>query len=299
MRYGDLYTQYQFLIRHSRAGIAESNISNYCQLRYGDVLFAGSGETIDEIGKSAVNLMEDRAYCGGDVIVFRPGIPTDATFLGYATDCRPAAYQKSCMGRGVTIMHIYSSELKQMLIPIPPLHEQQAIAAFLDERTERIDRLSSLVEAAIERLQEYRTALVTAAVTGKIDVREPMTAGAQSARMPSVRRSFRMDLNTTAERCAADGEVRSTSGGESPVPEHPFRSSLPNEVSDKPRGRSLPNTTADKPEDHSLPNTTADRPRDYSPPNTAADKLQDHGLPDEAADKPQNQITLTARGQSA
>ena len=62
----------------------------------------------------------------------------------------------------------------------PSLGEQQAIAAFLDEHTEQIDVLGSRVEAAIERLQEYRTALITAAVTGKIDVRdhEQVKAGA-------------------------------------------------------------------------------------------------------------------------
>ena len=54
----------------------------------------------------------------------------------------------------------------------PPLAEQEAIAAFLDKETARIDGLTSQVERAIERLQEYRTALITAAVTGKIDVRE-------------------------------------------------------------------------------------------------------------------------------
>ena len=54
----------------------------------------------------------------------------------------------------------------------PSPREQQAIAAFLDEQTEQIDVLCSRVETAIERLQEYRTALITAAVTGKIDVRE-------------------------------------------------------------------------------------------------------------------------------
>ena len=70
---------------------------------------------------------------------------------------------------GVTI---YSSELKYLLIPLPPLNEQRAIAAFLDRRTERIDALCSRIETAIERLQEHRTTLVTAAVTGKIDVRD-------------------------------------------------------------------------------------------------------------------------------
>jgi type I restriction enzyme S subunit len=58
-----------------------------------------------------------------------------------------------------------------VLVPWPPLPEQMAIAAYLDVETARIDGLVAKVEEAIERLQEYRTALITAAVTGKIDVR--------------------------------------------------------------------------------------------------------------------------------
>ena len=171
VRYGDLYTQHEYLIRDTRARIAEDTTGNYRELQYGDVLFAGSGETIDAIGKSAANLIEGRSYCGGDVIVFRPTVDTDATYLGYAADCQPSIYQKACMGRGVTVMHIYSRELKQMLIPVPPLDEQRAIAAFLAERLERFDALAARVEAAIDRLEEYRIALITAAVSGKIDVR--------------------------------------------------------------------------------------------------------------------------------
>ena len=56
--------------------------------------------------------------------------------------------------------------------PLPPLSEQVAIAAFLDYQTEKIDTLVTKIETAIERLQEYRSALITAAVTGKTDVRE-------------------------------------------------------------------------------------------------------------------------------
>ena len=164
VRYGDLYTQHQFCIRNSRAGIAETRTASYRQLRYGDVLFAGSGETIEEIGKSAVNLITGRAYCGGDVIVLRPSIEVDAAFLGYAADCRPAIYQKSCMGRGVTVMHIYSNELKKMLIPLPPLKEQRAIAAFLDCETEKVDGLVAEKQLLIERLAEFRTALITRTV---------------------------------------------------------------------------------------------------------------------------------------
>jgi len=57
-------------------------------------------------------------------------------------------------------------------VPLPPLPEQKAIAVFLDRETAKIDALSAKVTTVIERLKEYRTALISSAVTGKIDVRE-------------------------------------------------------------------------------------------------------------------------------
>lgn len=59
-----------------------------------------------------------------------------------------------------------------MLIPLPPLMEQHSIADYLDRQAAKLDQMTTKVESAIERLQEYRSALITAAVTGKIDVRE-------------------------------------------------------------------------------------------------------------------------------
>ena len=57
-------------------------------------------------------------------------------------------------------------------IPLPPLPEQEAIVAFLDNETGKIDALITKVETAIEKLKEYRTALISVAVTGKMYVRE-------------------------------------------------------------------------------------------------------------------------------
>ncbi len=57
-------------------------------------------------------------------------------------------------------------------IPVPSRSEQRAIAAFLDRETARIDALVAKVREAIDHLKELRTALISAAVTGKIDVRE-------------------------------------------------------------------------------------------------------------------------------
>ena len=64
-----------------------------------------------------------------------------------------------------------SDNLGSFILPVPPLPEQQAIAAFLDSETAKIDTLSAKVVTVIERLKEYRTAIISSAVTGKIDVR--------------------------------------------------------------------------------------------------------------------------------
>ena len=83
-------------------------------------------------------------------------------------------FQKACMKRGVTIMHIYIGQLKYLLIVIPPIKEkeQEAITRFLDKETKKIDTLLEKIERSIELLKEYRSALITSAVTGRINVQE-------------------------------------------------------------------------------------------------------------------------------
>lgn len=58
--------------------------------------------------------------------------------------------------------------MKNAFIVVPPLNTQRRIARFLDEKTARIDRLGDKIRDSIVRLEEYRTALVTAAVTGQL-----------------------------------------------------------------------------------------------------------------------------------
>ena len=179
VRYGDLYTHHRFFITASRACVApELAATAYTPIAYGDVLFAGSGETMEEIGKSAVNLIRGPACCGGDVIVFRPSIDAEARFLGYIADCSASVHQKACIGRGFTVMHIYSSDLKYMTVAIPPVPEQAAIVSFLDRTTAALDAATTSAQRETSLLREYHTRLIADVVTGKLDVREA------SARLP-------------------------------------------------------------------------------------------------------------------
>jgi len=70
-----------------------------------------------------------------------------------------------------TIAHLTYEKLGALQIPVPSLSEQQAIANFLDKKTAQINTMVEKLKATITKLEEYRTTIITAAVTGKIDVR--------------------------------------------------------------------------------------------------------------------------------
>jgi type I restriction enzyme S subunit len=67
--------------------------------------------------------------------------------------------------------HLTAEKLGDMRIPVPPVHEQRDLVEFLDERCRKIELLITKATEMIETLREYRSALITDAVTGKIDVR--------------------------------------------------------------------------------------------------------------------------------
>jgi type I restriction enzyme, S subunit len=77
-----------------------------------------------------------------------------------------------CRVGGGFRMRISRTMLGNIRVPLPPFQEQVAIATYLDSETAKLDALVAKIKEAIERVQEYRTALITAAVTGKIDVRK-------------------------------------------------------------------------------------------------------------------------------
>lgn len=169
VRYGDLYTRYEFFITSAKACVSDDRVGAYTPIQHGDVLFAGSGETIDDIGRSAVNLLEGRAVCGGDIILLRPNRDINPRFLGYAADAPSSRQQKATMGRGFTVVHIYGSELKRLVLAIPPLDEQAAIVRFLDHADRRIRRYIRAKQNLIKLLEEQKQAVIHRAVTRGLD----------------------------------------------------------------------------------------------------------------------------------
>lgn len=69
------------------------------------------------------------------------------------------------------MVKLSQGQVRSWVLPIPPLEEQSPIAEYLKCETDKIEKMIDRIFEAMMRLNEYRSALITSAVTGKIDVR--------------------------------------------------------------------------------------------------------------------------------
>jgi len=98
----------------------------------------------------------------------------DPEFLVFAFGSHASRYQfeRDATGASASMKNIGQDTIKALLLPRPSITEQREIVRILNARDQRQRQVISKIEASIDRLREYRTALISAAVTGKIDVRK-------------------------------------------------------------------------------------------------------------------------------
>jgi len=172
--YGDVYKSR--ILPETGSGLVQSSVSdrNAYSVLEGDVFFTRTSESIEEIGFSSTCL----------------AVIQDATFAGFLIRFRPTAgelhqdFSKHYFGNSllraffikemnlITRASLSQDLLKKLPVLLPPIHEQKEIGIYLDEKAELFSKLTDQAHEAIELMQERRTALISAAVTGKIDVRD-------------------------------------------------------------------------------------------------------------------------------
>ena len=162
VRYGELYTRYKDYILKVESRIPPSVAETALPIKTGDLLFAGSGETAEEIGRCAAYLGKEKAYAGGDVIVLTT-IGQNPIYLGHLMNHPIVSGQKARMGQGDAVVHIYISNLARVQIELPPITEQNAIAEVLLD----VDGLLNALEALIAKKQVVKQATMQQLLTGK------------------------------------------------------------------------------------------------------------------------------------
>jgi type I restriction enzyme S subunit len=133
----------------------------------GDVMYSREGE---RFGMAAIVPDGYQLCLGQRMMAFRPNRQTDARFLAWALNSSVSYVQVTQDTVGATSPRVNIPTVANLLLARPDLDEQREIANFIEGAANHIDRMSDTTRISIEYLREYRQALITAAVTGKIDV---------------------------------------------------------------------------------------------------------------------------------
>jgi type I restriction enzyme S subunit len=141
-------------------------------LQPGDVLMTEGGD-IDKLGRGALwrGELPDMLH-QNHIFAVRPDKTLDSEFLVYWLDGPIArTYFRTTAKQTTNLAGTNKWTLGNLPVPVPPLNKQRQLVATLDEQTAQIDTLLKETERFIELSKERRAALITAAVTGQVDVR--------------------------------------------------------------------------------------------------------------------------------
>ena len=162
IRYGEIYTHHNDCVRCYNSWISKTVAATAVRLKKGDLLFAGSGETKEEIGKCVAFIDDCEAYAGGDIVIFRIR-EADPVFMGYYCNTAPIKNQMASKGQGDAIVHISASALASVEVMLPTLPEQRAIATALSD----VDTLLEGLDRLIAKKRDLKQAAMQQLLTGK------------------------------------------------------------------------------------------------------------------------------------
>ena len=138
-------------------------------LKVGDLLISEGGD----VGRTAMWKGEiEKCYIQNAINRVRSKGGPSTHFLYYWLYMLKRIGYIDMLCNKATIAHFTAEKVEVVPVVLPPLPEQHAIAEYLDHETIKIDTLIAKIREHIDKVKEYRTALISAAVTGKIDVRE-------------------------------------------------------------------------------------------------------------------------------
>ncbi len=177
VRYGELYTRYHNYIVRIESRIPPIVALTALPIQTGTLLFAGSGETAEEIGRCAAYLGKEQAYAGGDIIVLTP-LEQDSIYLGHLMNSPTVVTQRARMAQGNAVVHISASNLAQVKIELPSITEQTAIAAVLSD----MDKEITALEERRDKARAIKQGMMQALLTGHVRLVEPEPASEQEAR---------------------------------------------------------------------------------------------------------------------
>ena len=163
IRYGEIYTDYGISFEKTKSYTDENLIINKKYIDYGDILFAITGESVEEIGKSTAYIGKEKCLVGGDILVMKH--KQDPVYLSYVLSTKNSQKQKSKGKIKSKVVHTNATDIGEIEIPLPPLEVQKRIVEVLDNFEKICNDLNIGLPAEIEARQKqyefYRNFLLT------------------------------------------------------------------------------------------------------------------------------------------
>ncbi|MCL1792068.1 MAG: restriction endonuclease subunit S [Peptococcaceae bacterium] len=158
VRYGEIYTTYNIWFDTCMSHTNPNEIQNPKYFGHGDILFAITGESVDEIAKSCVYIGHEECLAGGDIVVMKHN--QNPKYLAYTLTTTDIQAQKSKGRVKSKVVHSNVPALKTITIPLPPLPIQKEIVRILDNFTELTTELSAELSARQKQYEYYRNDLL-------------------------------------------------------------------------------------------------------------------------------------------
>lgn len=177
--YGDIHSRFGFEIDPAvnEVRCVDPKYLKSCRsslLQFGDFIFADTSEDIAGSGNFTHLNSHALAFAGYHTITARAKRKLDCRYVAYLFDSEPFRNQIRNSVSGVKVFSITQLIIKKTKLLLPPFAEQQAIAAFLDDRCGQIDGIVADLERQVEILRQYKKALITETVTKGLDKTVPM-----------------------------------------------------------------------------------------------------------------------------
>lgn len=158
VRYGEIYTTYGIWFDQCISHTKLEYVNSPKYFRYGDILFAITGESVEDIAKSCAYVGNDECLAGGDIVVLKHN--ENPKFLSYALATEESKRQKSFGKVKSKVVHSSVPAIKALRIPIPPLPVQGEIVRILDNFTELTVELTVELTARKKQYEYYRDKLL-------------------------------------------------------------------------------------------------------------------------------------------
>ena len=141
VRYGEIYTTYGIWFDRCVSYTSLDYVTSPKYFEHGDILFAITGESVEDIAKSCAYVGHERCIAGGDIVVLKH--EQNPKYLSYALSTTEAKRQKSKGKTKNKVVHSSVPSIKSIRIPIPPLDIQEELVKLLDEMSALSTSLST------------------------------------------------------------------------------------------------------------------------------------------------------------